>query len=88
MRRVNATRRKKKAPSSPIAASATERKDEKRLRQVRETQGKERTRLAGKCKKDGDWDKDKEKEEGALLAGKCKKGGDCDKEKEEEGTLA
>jgi len=46
---------------------------------------KETEILAGKCKKDGDCDKEKE-EEGTLLADKCKKDGDCDKEKEE-GTL-
>ena len=49
---------------------------------------KEGTILAdcGKCKKDGD--ADKEKKEGTLAdCGKCKKDGDCDKEKKE-GTIA
>ena len=39
----------------------------------------------GKCKKDGECDKDKkegEKKEGALLAGKDKDDGECDKDKD------
>jgi hypothetical protein len=43
----------------------------------------------GKCKKEGECDKDK-KDSGTLAAdcGKCKKEGECDKDKKDSGTLA